>query len=111
MNKEKLMAVAEKMEELAECIKALCSEAEEKSNKVEKAAEPEKKKEKATEPTPAKDEKKYAMEDVRKALAAKSTAGFTAEVRELLKKHGATKLSAIAESEYAAIMREVEEIG
>lgn len=106
MNKEKLMAVAEKMQELAESIKALCGEAE-----GEKTVEPEKKEEKAAEPTPVKEEKKYVMEDVRKALAAKSTAGFTAQVRALLKKHGAAKLSSIDEKEYAAIMQEVEEIG
>lgn len=105
MDKKKLMAVAEKMEDLAESIKALCAE-----TKDEKTVEPEKKEEKAVEPAQP-EEKKYTREDVRKALAAKSTAGFTAQVRELLKKHGATKLSSIEESEYAAIMREVEEIG
>ena len=55
--------------------------------------------------------KKYSMEDVRKVLAEKSGAGFTAEVRALLEKHGGAKLSAIAEAEYAAIMEEAKEIG
>lgn len=57
------------------------------------------------------EEKKYTLEDVRKALAAKSGAGYTAEVRMLLEKHGASKLSAIDEAEYAAIMEEVQTIG
>ena len=51
------------------------------------------------------------MEDVRKVLAEKSSAGFTAEVRALLEKHGGTKLSAISEAEYPAIMKEAKEIG
>lgn len=106
MNKEKMMAVAEKLEELAESIKALCDEAEVEKEEAA-AVEPEKKEEKVAQP----EEKKYTREEVRKALAAKSTSGFTAQVRELLKKHGATKLSSIEESEYAAIMQEVEEIG
>jgi len=107
MDKKKLMAVAEKMEELAGSIKALCADAgEEKAEAAVTAPTPEKEEEPAQP-----EDKKYTMEDVRKALAAKSTAGFTAQVRELLKKHGAAKLSAIKESEYAAIMQEVEGIG
>lgn len=56
---------------------------------------------------PVKAEKKYTLEQVRAALAAKSSAGFTAEVKKILENHGATKLSQIAPSEYAAIMEEV----
>ena len=72
----------------------------------EPKGEPEKKEEPEAEP-----EKKYTLEDVRRELSAKSGAGFTDEVRELLQKHGATKLSGIKESEYAAIMEEVKAIG
>lgn len=54
-----------------------------------------------------KEEKKYTLEQVRAALAAKSSAGFTAEVKKILENHGATKLSQIDPSEYAAIMEEV----
>lgn len=56
---------------------------------------------------PVKEEKKYTLEQVRAALAAKSSAGFTAEVKKILEKHGGTKLSQIDPSEYAAIMEEV----
>ena len=59
----------------------------------------------------AKPEKKFTLEDVRKALAEKSGAGFTAEVRALLQKHGGSKLSEIDEAEYPALMEEVREIG
>lgn len=81
--------------------------------KVEKKAEvtPPAAAEKKEEPKAAEPVKKYTLEDVRKALAAKSGAGFTAEVRELLQKHGGNKLSAINEAEYASIMEEVQTIG
>ena len=102
MNKEKLRNVAELLSKLAEGIEALCEEEEEKT---EPKAE-EKEEEKAE-----LEEKKYTLEDVRKKLAEKSAAGFTAEVRELLNKHGAAKLSLIKESEYEAIMKEAEGIG
>lgn len=38
-------------------------------------------------------------------------AGFTNEVKQLLMKHGAEKLSGIAETEYAALMKEAENLG
>ena len=81
--------------------------------KVEAAVPVEEKKEepKAAQTEEKKEEKKYTLEDVRKALAAKSGAGYTAEVRALLEKHGASKLSGIKESEYEKIMEEVQSIG
>ena len=78
---------------------------EEALNAIEAVAEPGKPAIVATEG------KKYSLEEVRKVLAAKSGAGFTAEVRELLKKHGADKLSGVAEAEYPEIIREAEVIG
>ena len=59
---------------------------------------------------PAVDEKKYSFIDVRKAFSAKSHAGFTEQVKALITKYGAAKLSDIKESDYAAIMAELEEI-
>lgn len=75
---------------------------------VEKGAIPAVKEEKVE---PVKEEKKYTMEEVRKVLSAKSSAGFTAEVKAILEKHGGAKLSKIDPSEYAAILAEVEEVG
>lgn len=49
--------------------------------------------------------------DVRAILAEKSSKGFTAEVRELLKAHGADKLSGIDPAEYPALIKEAEAIG
>lgn len=46
--------------------------------------------------------------DVRKLLSEKSRAGHTAEVKALLQKYGADKLSELAESNYAAVAAEAE---
>ena len=53
----------------------------------------------------------YTFEELRKAFAAKSHAGFTVEVKALIGKNGASRLSDINESDYAAIMKELEVIG
>ena len=46
--------------------------------------------------------------DVRKVLAERSRAGHTAEVKALLQKYGADKLSELSESHYAAVIAEAE---
>ena len=51
------------------------------------------------------------IEDVRCVLAQKSREGFTAEIRTLLEKHGADRLSKIAPEHYAALLKEAESIG
>ena len=48
------------------------------------------------------------LEDVRAVLADKSRKGHTAEVKALLVKHGADKLSDVAPEEYASLLAEVE---
>lgn len=118
-NKEEIAAVADALRKLADSIDAALGEkagpeektAEDKA--VAKTTEQEEKKEtgqaemeeeKAVEP-------KYTLADVRKVLAAKSGAGYTDDVRELLKRHGASRLSAVDESDYPALMKEAEEIG
>lgn len=62
---------------------------------------------------PAKKETKpeLKLEDVRAVLAEKSRAGHTAEVRSLLKKYGAAKLSEINSANYEALMKDAEVIG
>ena len=47
-------------------------------------------------------------EDVRAILAELSGRGYTAEVKELLRKHGAATLSGIDPSEYAALVKDAE---
>ena len=49
-----------------------------------------------------------ALEEVRAVLADKSRAGHTAEIRELLKKYGASKLSLVDPKHYEALLREAE---
>lgn len=51
------------------------------------------------------------LEDVRAVLAEKSRAGHTAEVRALLQKYGAAKLSEIDPANYEALLKDAEVIG
>lgn len=62
------------------------------------------------EPQPEK-EKPLTLEEVRSVCADKSRSGFTAEVKALLGKHGADKLSEINPAEYKALLAEVEVLG
>lgn len=55
--------------------------------------------------------KELTLEDVRAVLADKSRAGFTVQVKELLKKHGADKLSAVDPTEYKALLADAEVLG
>ena len=54
------------------------------------------------------EEKPLTLEEVRAVLAEKSRAGHTAEVKELLNKHGADKLSEIDPAEYPALLADAE---
>lgn len=59
-----------------------------------------------------KEEKKsVSLEDVRAVLAEKSRRGFTKEVKEIISKHGADRLSGIDPSEYESLLSEAEVIG
>jgi hypothetical protein len=62
---------------------------------------------------PAEEEPKpeLKLEDVRAVLAEKSRAGHTAEVRALLIKYGAAKLSEIDPANYEALLQDAEVIG
>ena len=56
----------------------------------------------------AEDPAALTLEEVRAVLADKSRAGHTAEIRELLKKYGASKLSLVDPKHYEALLREAE---
>lgn len=58
------------------------------------------------EPTPV--EPVLTLEAVRAVLADKSRAGFTTQIRSLLQKHGADKLSGIDPANYKALLADVE---
>ena len=51
------------------------------------------------------------LEQVRAVLADKSRTGFTAEIRDLLQKYGASKLSGIDPAHYKALLADVEVLG
>ena len=51
------------------------------------------------------------LEQVRAVLADNSRHGYTADVKALLRQHGADKLSEIAPSEYEALLAEAEALG
>ena len=73
-----------------------------KAAKTAPAKEPEK---------PAEAEKQLVLADVRAVLAEKSRAGFTEEVKALIAKHGADRLSEVPETEYAALLADAEVLG
>lgn len=78
------------------------------------AAVPEKEEESAaSEADDAKEEapaKEIHLEDVRAVLSDISRSGHTAEMKALLAKHGAKKLSDIPKEEYAQVLAEAEEV-
>ena len=55
--------------------------------------------------------KPVTLAQVRAVLAEKSRCGHTAQVRELLQKHGAAKLSAINPTEFESLLSEAADIG
>ena len=59
--------------------------------------------------TPA--EPQLTLEQVRAVLADKSRMGFTAEIRSLLQKYGAPKLSGIDPANYKALVADAEVLG
>ena len=66
----------------------------------------------AAEPSKALPEKKaVTLEQVRGVLAQKTQLGFTKDVKTLLTKYGASKLSDVAPEHYEALMRDAEELG
>lgn len=82
------------------------------------SAEPEKPAKAMEKPKAAKKEKQpepeskpITLEEVRAALADKSRKGYTAQVKEILQKHGAEKLSAVDPSDYPAVLAEAEVLG
>ena len=94
MMKELIVRIATNVENLAEDLRKLseclnysdCNEKSQKSTEVQ-----------------------MSFEDVRKVLSAKSGEGFTSQVRELLERHGASKLSELKPEKYEAVVREAEE--
>jgi len=95
---EILIGVSETLTELFSA-----SEPDKEPPKEAKASKPEKQ--------PEPEVKAPTLEEVRAALAEKSRRGYTAEVKAILQRHGAEKLSAVDPAEYAAVLAEAEVLG
>ena len=110
MSKIKLLLdVVSDLRSLADSLQAV-ADAVVKNGQEQPAQKPEKKSAaKKVEPSMEKPESKpLTLEQVRAALAEKSRAGHTSEVKALLIKHGADKLSDIDPAEYPALLAEAE---
>ena len=101
-----LRSLADSLQAVADAVAQNGQEQPDQTTEEKPAQKPEKKNvakqvEKA-EPKP------LTLEQVRAALAEKSRAGHTAEVKALLIKHGADKLSDIDPAEYPALLADAE---
>lgn len=97
-----LLEVVNDMRSLADSIQAVCDVMAESDSAPKEV--PATKTETANEPD-------IPLEKVRMVLAEKSQIGFTAEVRGLIQKYGADKLSAVDKAYYADILKDAEELG
>lgn len=111
-----MIDVADSMEALVRCIRDCGASLMENAGTVQEKADPPKKapKEKASKEEAVSEEepaKEWTLEEVRMILADKSRAGYTEEVRTLISKYGADRLSDIKPTDFAALMAEAEVIG
>ena len=104
-----LLDVVSDLRSLADSLQAV-ADAVAQNGQEQPAQKPEKKNAaKKVEPPVEKPEPKpLTLEQVRAALAEKSRAGHTSEVKALLIKHGADKLSDIDPAEYPVLLAEAE---
>ena len=96
-----LKNVASDLRKLADSVEALCGITTDGLESPEK-------------PEPVKAEKQkptVSLEEVRRVLAEKSQDGFTAEVRAIIAKYGASRLSDIASEKYEAVLKDAEVLG
>ncbi len=93
---QKLLKVAEDLKNLSGSIQEVCTAVSDGLSDT-----------KPEEPKKA-DAPKVSLEKVRGVLADKSRAGHTAEVRNIIRKYGADKLSAVDPVNYPAILKEAE---
>lgn len=103
---------------ISDTLREMFSGSEETQEVQETPAEKTKGKAKVAKAAPAKEpekpaelEKQLTLADVRAVLAEKSRAGFTEEVKALIAKHGADRLSEVPESEYVALLADAGVLG
>ena len=97
-----------------ETLASLAAELETCGKTLLKIAEAMKIKEEAPTPEPPKNEPgstKLTLEEVRKVAADKSRQGFTDEVRGLIQKYGADKLSSMDPEKFEAFLKDLEVMG
>ena len=101
-----LLDVVNDMRSLADSIQAVCDamESDGQPETPEAKEEPQKKASKAE----AKKAPEITLEKVRGVLADKSRDGHTAEVRAIIQKYGADRLSDVDPKDYASIIKEAE---
>ena len=101
-----LRSLADSLQAVADAVAQGGQEQPDQTTEEKPTQKPEKKnvakQEEKAEPKP------LTLEQVRAALAEKSRAGHTSEVKALLIKHGADKLSDIDPAEYPALLAEAE---
>lgn len=112
MNKVKLildvaqlmLKVVQDLRSLSDSVQAVCDAVTEGLSEEQQP--------KTIEEKPAVEEKSsLSLEQVRSVLAEKSQAGHTAEVRAIIGKYGASRLSEIDAKDYAAVLKDAEELG
>lgn len=107
-----LFGVIVALRHLADCIEAMAGNmAEHEIASFEQIYPPAEEPQQSEPANPEPPTKPVTLAEVRAVLANKSRAGFTEEVKQLVMKHGAEKLSGVPESEYAALMKEAESLG
>ena len=105
-----LLDVVEDMRSLADSLQAVAAALAQ--NDPEDAAAPTPAPAEAPTPAPAPPPPKaISLEEVRAVLAEKSHDGYTTEVRGLLQKYGAEKLSGVNPKHYAALLKDAEVLG
>lgn len=102
-----LLDVVNNMRSLADSIQAVCDEMAsdepaETPEQEEPIAEP------AEQPKKAEKQPEITLEQVRGVLANKSHSGKTAEVRAIIQKYGADRLSEINPKDYPAVLNDAE---
>lgn len=96
--KSLMLDVSEKLAELSKSFRALADSVQDDAKVVESH----------TEKAKEKKQPEITLEQVRGVLADKSRLGHNAEVRAIIKKYGANRLSEVDPKQYASIIQEVE---
>lgn len=107
MSKTKLLlSVVSDLRSLADSLQTFCEAIVSEDAAPSEASPAEQKANTTAEPSKA----TIKIEQIRSVLAKKSQAGKTADVRELLRKFGATKLSEISQDSYPELLKAAEEL-